>query len=75
MCVALRIIWPNFLRNIGIAATISLRDRKVFGCHFDELFSYSHQSLEGERYQYQRFISYLVGVDPAAHFNQPEEPL
>jgi tetratricopeptide (TPR) repeat protein len=32
-------------------------------------------SLEGERYQYQRFISYLVGVDPAAHFNQPEEAL
>ena len=48
MCVALRIIWPNFLRNIGIAATISLRDRKVFGCHFDELFSYSHQSTNLE---------------------------
>jgi hypothetical protein len=31
--------------------------------------------LEGERYQYQRFISYLVVVDPAAHFNQPEEAL
>ena len=29
--------------------------------------------LEGERYQYQRFISDLAGVDPAAHFNQPEE--
>jgi hypothetical protein len=32
-------------------------------------------SLEGERYQCQRFISYLVGVDPAANFNQPEEAL
>ena len=32
-------------------------------------------SLEGEHYQYQRFILYLVGVDPAAHFNQPEEAL
>ena len=29
--------------------------------------------LEGERYQYQRFISDLAGVDPAAHLNQPEE--
>jgi hypothetical protein len=29
--------------------------------------------LEGERYQYQQFISDLAGVDPAAHFNQPEE--
>jgi hypothetical protein len=29
--------------------------------------------LEGERYQYQRFISDLAGVDPAAHFNQPQE--
>jgi hypothetical protein len=31
--------------------------------------------LEGERYQYQRFISDLAGVDPAAHFNQPQEPV
>jgi hypothetical protein len=29
--------------------------------------------LEGQRYQYQRFISDLAGVDPAAHFNRPEE--
>src|ERR1700736_5425829 len=65
----------TFCALFGISATTSPTDRKVFGCHFDELFSYSHQSLEGERYQYQRFISYLVGVDPAAHFNQPEEAL
>lgn len=31
--------------------------------------------LEGERYQYQRFISDLAGVDPAAHFNQPQKQL
>jgi hypothetical protein len=29
--------------------------------------------LEGERFQYQRFISDLAGVDPAAHSNKAEE--
>jgi hypothetical protein len=49
LCVTLRIIWPNFLRDIWhIGAGFILPEHKSFRRHFEPLFLYSIQSVDFE---------------------------